>query len=233
MNTRRGTANRLAKRKASESGVKRQKARAANHQEGPEIPWGRQAVMEAVLEAATELFAARGYAAVSVRDIAQSAGINHALVHRHFGTKREVLKAALKRSSEEFIEVTNQITDLRLDFRKLFTAAIDHAPYFRTLARITLEGENLTQFQHEFPTMKRMVGLLEQGTSPFGKHTKRSAVSSVDARVKVAAVVALTIGWVVFEDTLLLGAGLEQFDREEIRDAIVSKIQKLMNHKGN
>src|SRR5262249_26009040 len=142
-----------------------------------------------------------------------------------------VLKAALERTAGEFIAVAQQITDLRLDIGKLFTAAIEHAPYFRTLAHITLEGENPAQFQRDFPTMKRMIDLLEQGVPSSGRHTKRSATSSVDARVQVAALVALTIGWVVFEDILLIAAGLEQCDREEVREEIARIIQRLMNHR--
>jgi AcrR family transcriptional regulator len=228
--TKRRTTGGLVKKKTSESQVKQDKFPSVNHQEEAEIPWGREAVKEAVLKSATELFAARGYAAVSVRDIAQSAGVNHALVHRHFGTKQEVLKAALERTAGEFIAVAKEITDLRLDFKKLFAAAIEHAAYFRTLARITLEGENLAEFQRDFPTIKRMIELLDQRVNSIGKGTKRSG-SSVDARVQVAALVGLTMGWVVFEDTLLIAAGLEQHDREEVRDEIVRIIQRLVNHR--
>jgi AcrR family transcriptional regulator len=55
-------------------------------------PRERQEVMAAVLDAATALFAARSPASVSVRDIANAARVNHALVHRHFGSKKAVLE---------------------------------------------------------------------------------------------------------------------------------------------
>src|SRR5216684_4930528 len=68
-------------------------------------PQGREAVMAAVLDAAMTLFAARGPASVSVRDIAAAAGVNHALVHRHFGSKQAVLRAVLERAAHELAAV--------------------------------------------------------------------------------------------------------------------------------
>ena len=50
-------------------------------------PRGRDAVRAALLQAATELFALHGTEGVSVRDVAAHAGVNHGLVHRHFGSK--------------------------------------------------------------------------------------------------------------------------------------------------
>ena len=58
-------------------------------------PSGRAAVMDAILDAATELFADRGPNAVTVRSIAERAGINHALVHRYFGTKEDLIGAVV------------------------------------------------------------------------------------------------------------------------------------------
>lgn len=49
----------------------------------------------AILAAAQELFATRGYARATVRDIAARAGVTHGLVMRHFGTKEELFVAAM------------------------------------------------------------------------------------------------------------------------------------------
>ncbi|EFQ82347.1 transcriptional regulator, TetR family [Aeromicrobium marinum DSM 15272] len=58
-------------------------------------PRGRDQVRSAVLTAASELVAERGPDRFSVRDIAERAGVNHALVHRHFGTKADVMEQML------------------------------------------------------------------------------------------------------------------------------------------
>ncbi|MEP7022922.1 MAG: TetR family transcriptional regulator [Actinomycetota bacterium] len=51
---------------------------------------------DAVLTVARAQFAARGYAATTVRSVAAGAGVNPALVHHHFGTKDQLFLAALQ-----------------------------------------------------------------------------------------------------------------------------------------
>lgn len=48
-----------------------------------------------VLASARTLFAERGFAGTSVRAVAESAGVDAALVHHYFGTKRELFLAAV------------------------------------------------------------------------------------------------------------------------------------------
>jgi AcrR family transcriptional regulator len=48
-----------------------------------------------ILTSARTLFAARGYHATTVRDIAAEAGVNAALVHHYFGSKEQVFVAAM------------------------------------------------------------------------------------------------------------------------------------------
>ncbi|WP_131725063.1 helix-turn-helix domain-containing protein, partial [Mycobacteroides abscessus] len=38
----------------------------------------------------------KGPAATSIREVATRAGVNHGLVHRHFGSKRQLLAATLQ-----------------------------------------------------------------------------------------------------------------------------------------
>ena len=55
-------------------------------------PFGRQEVMAAVLDAAEELFSQHGVAAVSIREIAAKARVNHGLIYRHFGPRKTSAK---------------------------------------------------------------------------------------------------------------------------------------------
>jgi AcrR family transcriptional regulator len=55
---------------------------------------------EAVLVAASRLFAARGSSAVSIADIGEAAGIAAPTVYNHFASKQELLVAALSRGTE-------------------------------------------------------------------------------------------------------------------------------------
>jgi AcrR family transcriptional regulator len=51
----------------------------------------------AILDAATKLFARRGYDAVSLREVAAAAGVDVATVHHHAGTKVDLYRACFAR----------------------------------------------------------------------------------------------------------------------------------------
>jgi TetR/AcrR family transcriptional regulator len=53
-----------------------------------------------ILDAAEDLFAANGYAAVSVRDIAGRVGLNQASLYNHFPSKQALYEAVLERGLE-------------------------------------------------------------------------------------------------------------------------------------
>jgi AcrR family transcriptional regulator len=54
-------------------------------------------------EAATRLFAARGYAATTVEDIVRAAGVTKPMLYRHFESKQELCVALLERYRDELI----------------------------------------------------------------------------------------------------------------------------------
>lgn len=55
----------------------------------------KQQTQARVLEAALQLFSELGFEAASVRDIAQRAGVSHAAIRLHYGTKEELWKASV------------------------------------------------------------------------------------------------------------------------------------------
>jgi len=57
---------------------------------------------ERVLQAATELFAARGFAPVTMRAIGDAVGIDNSSLYRHFANKSELARAVLDRAMAEF-----------------------------------------------------------------------------------------------------------------------------------
>jgi AcrR family transcriptional regulator len=64
------------------------------------------ATREALLDAAEELFAGRGYDRTTVRDIAGQAGVNQALLFRYFGSKEALFAAVIARSSRDQLAET-------------------------------------------------------------------------------------------------------------------------------
>lgn len=64
-----------------------------------------------ILRAARDSFAERGYAASSLRDIAERAGTTHAVVQHHFSSKDELLTAVLTQRDTEEHEHGEQAVD--------------------------------------------------------------------------------------------------------------------------
>jgi AcrR family transcriptional regulator len=61
------------------------------------------AVRELITAAARDLFAKRGYAATTTRDIAVEAGVDEATIYRHFGNKAKLFESAVGEPYHRFM----------------------------------------------------------------------------------------------------------------------------------
>jgi len=167
-----------------------------------ERPVGRDAVVTAVLGAAGELFAERGPAATSIRDIAARSGVNHGLVYRHFGTKEQLVAAVLDHLSDEVAAAVDaDPTAPTMD------PAIER--HWRVLARSILDGYPVGQLQRRFPYVS---GLVDRA--------RPANADELDARIAAGNAVALQLGWRVFEPFLRAAAGLDELPDTRLREAI-------------
>jgi len=62
-----------------------------------------------ILDAAFRCLAATGYAALSVREIAKDAGVNHALINYYFGTKDRLVIAVLDEANRQLLQRQRQM----------------------------------------------------------------------------------------------------------------------------
>ena len=62
------------------------------------------ATRAAILDAALRRLTQDGYARLNLRDIAQEAGVNHALINYHFGSKQQLVLAVLDAANRRLIE---------------------------------------------------------------------------------------------------------------------------------
>ncbi|MFJ9417100.1 TetR/AcrR family transcriptional regulator [Streptomyces sp. NPDC101227] len=72
----------------------------------PERRRDAQGTRRRLLDAASQLFAERGYERSTVRDIAARAGVNQALLFRYFGTKKALFGEVMARGGQEQLRAT-------------------------------------------------------------------------------------------------------------------------------
>lgn len=129
---------------------------------------------ERILEAAARLFAARGFAATTVRDIATAAGLNLAMIHYYFGNKEGLYRAIFE---EKVAEVQGVLAEAassegtsreRLDrcVRAYAHFLCTHLHFARILQQEILNGGKIVQevFRPQVARNYRMVrGIVEDG----------------------------------------------------------------------
>lgn len=105
-----------------------------------------------IIDTAEELFADNGYAATSIRSIADKSGVNPALVHYYFGNKKRLLQNVLERVLEPMGQA---IADMKnrpdaspeLIARLLVSMAAKHPNIPRLLIReVFLPGGEMQEF---------------------------------------------------------------------------------------
>ena len=80
-------------------GSKQPAAKADTQGTGARTRLSREETTTAILDAAEELFSRRDPTRVTVREIAEKAGVTHPLVHQYVGSKSDILDAVIKRGA--------------------------------------------------------------------------------------------------------------------------------------
>jgi len=180
----------------------------------------RAATERAMLDAAERLFSERGFETVSVRAIAQAAGVSHALVHRHLGSKEEIYRAVMRRSEDLIRDAAGATEDLGEAISLMLREGlINRKPYLRLAAHSALHGLPYDTSIVSFPAVQRLIELAEARASRAGP-----AEGVVEPRFAIAAIVALNLGWASMEAWLVEAAGLEDLDEE----SLVAGLERVM-----
>lgn len=161
----------------------------------------RAATATKVLTHAADLFAERGPAATSLRDIAARSGVNQGLIFRHLGNKDQLVGAVLDHVAQELAAAREAGVDA-----STMEAMIERQ--WKVLARTVLDGFDPGQLQQRFPSVSALVD-----------RYRDCHASEADTRIAVAHSVALGLGWRLFSPFLRAAAGLEDIPEEELRRA--------------
>jgi TetR/AcrR family transcriptional regulator, repressor for neighboring sulfatase len=182
-------------------------------------PGGREATIAAIIDAAEELFAARGYDAVSVREIAERAGVSHALVHRYLGSKADIYRGILESNARSMLAAAPDDPDLLATVSLMLRDGLaQHRRYLRLVMHSAVRGVPISWPADMFGATERLVELAEGAAASASP--EEVADRRLDPRLAVAFVVALTVAWSVLEPLLLARTGIDDMDEDAIVDAL-------------
>jgi len=190
---------------------------------------GREATTAAILDAAEEQFSARGFTDVTVRAIAQRAGVSHALVHRYLGSKADIFRAILSRNQGVMLAAAPDNPDLLATTSLVMREGLtNHRRYVRLLADSALHGLPYEQTTGRFAAVDRLVELAERAvaSAPLGERTS----DDLDPRFVIACVTALFLGWGATESWVLPAAGIRDMDEAEALDGLERVMLGILIH---
>ena len=181
-------------------------------------PRGRDEVVDALLHAAAALFAAKGPAQVSLRDVAQAANVNVGLIHRHIGSKDDLVAAVLRDrpgfGDLERLATTSTPIDLVLD---VLAGRARLGGITEVHARLILDGYTIRDFQTEFPVIDWLIEHLGE------------RLPDDEARLRVMALTALIAGWRLLGAEYLAVAGLGDLDAEEVARRLAPAVEGFLD----
>jgi AcrR family transcriptional regulator len=169
-------------------------------------PVGAAAVRTAVLEAAAARFAAEGPDA-SLRDIADDAGVNLGLIHRHVGNKDDLLRAVLEHEVERGLGAISEADDVADAMQRMFTGIGGESRYVRIVAWLLLRDPDRFRHQDEFPGMQLLRALPDPGGAVPGR-------DAADREARLVLAMAALYGWTVFGPQLRASFGVPDDDRD-------------------
>ena len=186
----------------------------------------REVTIEAILDAAEELFAAEGPETVSVRDIAARAGVSHALVHRYLGKKTEIYDAVLTRDQSRVVRSSEGAEGLREGLTAMMEDVLGpRREYARLIAHSVLHGLEWESSAQGSPAVRRLIQLARDDA---GQGRRPPAIGPRDERFVAAAVVAMTLGWIALEPWLTSAADLNDLDDPEITEALIDMAMRML-----
>jgi AcrR family transcriptional regulator len=180
----------------------------------PARPRGRESAVEALVEAARALFAERGPGAVSLRDIARRAGVNHGLIHHYIGSRDDLLRLVFDRSTDQARQQVEGAGDVAAALGALRSLGEGSSDYSRLLAWALLEGHDPADFHGRSAALDAVA--------------RAGGEDSHELRVALAMAMVQTLGWKLFGDYARLAAGLDEDDPEAVRGDVEALVDRLV-----
>lgn len=126
---------------------------------------------------ATRIFAAKGYAAATTREICDAAGVNIASIHYYFGDKEGLYRAALLQPIDEMTAAIGRFDDPALSFEQAMRQFL--TPF--------LAPSNACEAGHDGDVMRMHLREMIEPSDVFREITAQAIVPAHDALAAVLA----------------------------------------------
>jgi AcrR family transcriptional regulator len=180
----------------------------------------REDVSEALIEAAAALASERGSGHVTVRDIAKRAGVNATFVHRYYGSKQDLMRAAIRRAQERLASRIDEVPDVLEGAAAIVHATLRERELIATLTRAALDGV-FRDIPAGNPAMALLVQRFEREAAASGSRGRH------DPRVVVACLSAAAVGYALLGDYIRHGTGLDGHSEDEVEAMLVEFLRDV------
>ncbi len=145
-------------------------------------------VVAAVLDAAERLFVRYGPSSVGLRDIAREAHVNLGLIHRHVGSKDDLVQAVFQRFMQQGVERMQNLPGWADVVQLVFTPTTEYFNYTHLLGWLLLEGSDPAALAGD---ARPLAVVVERAATETGGDLDR-------ARTLVAGLLSMAYGWQIF-----------------------------------
>jgi AcrR family transcriptional regulator len=167
---------------------------------------------EIIKQAAMKLFATKGYAATSISDIAQTAGVSKGLMYNYFKSKEEVLQTVWDELTEAFVAMIDpnhdgEITDVESAgfIDRAFDLLISRRAEIKLYFQCSLQTDVISFLEHKY--LHRIAAQQQMIVGHFAEKLpvadKEHAYFSVFAFLKGLAMV-ITYSENIYDDAYLM-----------------------------
>jgi AcrR family transcriptional regulator len=176
-----------------------------------------------ILAAAERLFGERGFDFVTVRDVAEAAGVTHPLIYYHWGSKRGLLAAVLAQNRQRVAAVVADRSDPREAILALIRSYIGEGRlYLLTMARSFLGGMAVAEWPGGYPGIEAAIQvLLAAGPADDRRWDE-------EVRRTVALVTAMLCGWVLMGDHIMAAVGIDPARRDVPVERLLAAIDDVV-----
>lgn len=186
----------------------------ASAPEPPARPTGRDEIRSAVLREARRLFSERG-PQVPLRDIADAAGVNLGLIHRHIGRKEALITAVMQDAVRFGAARLENTDDAGEAVRGMLLGASSHPEISRLLAWLALDRD---------AAVPPMVDPSQRPAAELRRMTDPPPAGDLELLLVFTAV----YGWPVLRGSLLDALDIPESERAGIDERLADLLARVV-----